>query len=193
MQPERERTMPITELDEERAQRVAERQRQDKKTPLLISEDGRLYPNTKLMRANPRYRPYHGSPKASLEDRKRYLLGLGAKRAVQYEPEPEEAFDIGKASVEALLEFAQEQYGIVLDPNKPPKMLREEVYRLSQLPDPSLALPAATGQAPADDMPEVLPSPAAIAAVKPEAPAVRGGRQPRRAAKAGVGAAMSAG
>jgi hypothetical protein len=182
--------MAITELDEERAQRVAERQRQDKKTPLLISEDGRLYPNTKLMRANPRYRPYHGSPKASLEDRKRYLLGLGAKRAVQYEPEPEEAFDIGKASVEALLEFAQEQYGIVLDPNKPPKLLREEVYRLSQLPDPSLALPAATGQASADDMPEVLPSPAAIVATAtPAQQALRGGRQTRR--KAGVGAAMS--
>ena len=35
--------MAITDLDEERAQRVAERQRQDKKTPLLISEDGRLH------------------------------------------------------------------------------------------------------------------------------------------------------
>jgi hypothetical protein len=110
--------------------------RQDKQVPFLIRDDGMLYPNTPLMRRNPRFRPYIGDVRASKADRMRFLQGLGAKRAVVYKPEPEEPFDIGKATLDQLLNFAMEQFGRVLDPNKPIKKLREEVFALSQLPDP---------------------------------------------------------
>lgn len=173
--------MAITEQDEERQAQIRGRRRQDKDVPLLIRDDGMLIPNTKLIRAKPGFRPYHGNPKASLEDRMRYLKGLGAKRAVVYKEEPPEPFDIGTASLEALLEFAQEQYGQVLDPNKPLKQLRQEVFRVSQLPDPSLALPPAENpthaRSTADDMPvlaDVIEPPPLEQATK-----LRGGRQPR--------------
>lgn len=120
---------------------AARTKRQSKACPLLIREDGVLYPNMPLVAKKSNFRPYHGDPKASLEDRMRYLQGLGAKRQVTYNPEPDEPFDIGAADLDSLMNFAQEQYGAVLDPAKPLKKLREEVYRLSQLPDPSLALP----------------------------------------------------
>jgi hypothetical protein len=168
--------MAITERDEERAANSRKRQLQP---PLLIRDDGMLYPHTKLTAKNPRFRPYHASPSASLEDRMRYLQGLGAKRAVTYTVE-EEPFDIGKADAEALVQFAQEQFGMVLDPNKPIKTLREHVFNLSQLPDPG------NGSSTAESLSDVAASvaPAVIdAAALANVPArTLGGRQPRKAA-----------
>jgi hypothetical protein len=165
--------MAITEADEERNARS--RRRQLSNPPLLIRDDGLLYPHTKLVARNPRFRPYHGAANASLEDRMRYLQGLGAKRQVVFNPEPE-PFDIGAADVDALLQFAQEQFGVVLDPNKPLRALREHVYNLAQLPDPSLALPDANGGA-------INASPAVIEAQAQDTAAQQGtrtgGRQPR--------------
>lgn len=130
----------MARIDPATEQRIADnrsRLRQDKSVPLLIRNDGMLYPNTKLVARKPEFRPYHGDPKASLQDRLRYLKGLGAKRAVSYEAPPEEPFDIGGADADALANFAMEQYGAVLDPSKPVKVLREQVFKLSQLEEPS--------------------------------------------------------
>lgn len=150
--------------------------RQDKKAPLLIRDDGMLYPNLPLVRKNPRFRVYHGNPKASLADRMRYLQGLGAKREVVFTEEPAEPFDIGKASLEELMTFATEQYGAVLDPNKPLAQLRKDLFRLSQLPDPTIALPDPSPSAPAPV--EAADEQRAIEADPP----IRGGRQTRKPA-----------
>ena len=129
----------ITEQDESRAAERRSRLRQDKNTPFLINEeDARLYPNTKLMRKREGYRLYHGPANASLEDRKRYLLGLSARRGVTYDAEPEPDFDLNTADLEALMTFAQDQYGIVLDSSKPLSKLRKQVFDLSQLPEHEL-------------------------------------------------------
>ncbi len=109
------------------------RLRQKKDPPLLIRDDGLLYPNTDLNAKKARFRPYHGDAKASLDDRMRYLSGLGAKRAVVFTPP--EPFDVGLADKDALLQFAQDQYGAVLDSSKPLNKLREEVFNLANLPD----------------------------------------------------------
>lgn len=163
--------MAHLDMSQEEA-RAAERRstlRQHKTVPLLIRDDGVLYPNVPLVARKSNFRPYHGSAKASLEDRMRYLDGLGAKRAVIFTEEPEEPFDIGKADADQLAHFAQEQYGAVIDTSKPLKVLREQVFKLAQLPEPGAALPDPMPGA-ADDFPEPP-------AVSPN----RGGRQPRGA------------
>lgn len=122
-------------IDQATEQRIAERrakQRHLSNPPFLIHiEDGRLYPHTKLSAANPRYRPYHGDPKASLDDRMRYLQGLGGKRQVVFS-EVDEPFDIGKADVDELVMFAMDQYGVALDPAKPLNELRKKVADLAK-------------------------------------------------------------
>lgn len=160
--------------EEKRASERRSTLRQDKRVPLLIRDDGKLYPNVPLVARKPNFRPYHGSAKASLEDRMRYLEGLGAKRAVIYTEQPDEPFDIGKADADQLAQFAQEQYGAVIDTSKPLKVLREHVFKLSQLPDPGAALP--------DPMPGADPQAADVGTVGQQQLAVapnRGGRQPR--------------
>ncbi len=141
----------MAHIDPATEQRIADRRsrlRQDRVVPLLIRDDGMLYPNTKLVARNPRFRPYHGDPKASLQDRLRFLKGLAATRAVTYNPEPEEPFDIGTADADALMVFAQEQYGAALDPSKPVKVLREQVFKLSQLEDVDTGSDDADGDEP---------------------------------------------
>lgn len=201
----------MDDVTEERASNARARSKkhaQDTKVPFLIRDDGMLYPNTPLVRRNPRFRFYYGDPKASLSDRMRFLAGLSKKRDVIYNPEPDEPFDIGKAGVDELLAFAVEQFGRVLDPNKPLKALREEVFALSQLPDvvpgvasalddddAATARAAALAQKAAD---EAGSAPAAVIGLgQPPAghaietpPPTRGGRQPRGT---NTGAARAAG
>lgn len=127
----------MARIDAATEQRIAEsrsRLRQDRTVPLLIRDDGMLYPNTKLVAKNPRFRPYHGDPKANLQDRLRFLQGFAGKRDVVF-TQPDEPFDIGQADADALAAFAMEQYGAVLDPAKPIGVLRKQVFDLSQLPD----------------------------------------------------------
>lgn len=197
-------------MDDNTEQRVSDargKSRQDKKTPLLIRDDGVLYPNVPLVRKNPRFRPYYGDPKASLDDRMRFLAGLSKRREVVYNPEPEAPFDIGKASVDELLTFSVEQFGRVLDPNKPLAKLREEVYMLSQLPEQELT--GGAGQTDSEGGEPDIAAAVAVApavaglgmppegqAIEPTAP-LRGGRQPRgsnagRQRQAGAPAAEAA-
>ncbi len=152
----------MAKIDPATEQNIAERRarlRQDRKVPLLIRDDGMLYPNTKLVARNPRFRPYHGDPMASLQDRLRHLQGLGAKRAVTYTPVPEEPFDIGAADGDALVHFAQEQFGAVLDPSKPLKVLREQVFKLAQLDEASERLADSQGVTEDDEPPATRKKP----------------------------------
>lgn len=121
----------IDQATEERIAQARSKQKQLKNPSLLIRDDGMLYPNTEKMQKNPRYRPYYGDPKASLDERMRFLQGLGSKRQVVFS-EPQEPFDIGKADVDALVSFAIEQYGVALDPAKPIATLRQKVFDLAQ-------------------------------------------------------------
>jgi hypothetical protein len=135
----------MAQIDDATEQRIADsrsRKRQDGKVPFLIRDDGMLYPNTALVREQrSRYRPYHGDVRASLEERLRYLKGLAPVRAVEFtEPEP---FDIGKADADALVQFAQEQWGELLDPSKPIAHLRAAVAQLAKLPAPVYGAPTA--------------------------------------------------
>ena len=186
----------MNDQDEERvagARARSKKHGQDQRVPFLIRDDGMLYPNVPLVRKSPRFRLYYGDPKASLADRMRFLSGLSKKREVIYNPEPDEPFDIGKADVDALLNFAVEQFGRVLDANKPIKALREEVYALSQLPEVApdrieLAEvmqrpdPRLTVAEPAAAIPvfATLGQPPEGHAIEQPAP-TRGGRQPRGA------------
>lgn len=195
----------MDDVTEERASNARARSKkhaQDTKVPFLIRDDGMLYPNTPLVRRNPRFRFYYGDPKASLSDRMRFLAGLSKKRDVIYNPEPDEPFDIGKAGVDELLAFAVEQFGRVLDPNKPVKALREEVFALSQLPevvpgvasaleDDDAALARAAALAEQNAAPAIagLGQPPAGHAIETPPP-TRGGRQPRGT---NTGAARAAG
>lgn len=130
----------MADLNDPVAERIASekrsRQRQKHNPPLLIRDpDGSLWPHTELTAKKTNLRPYYGDPRASLTDRQRYLKGLGARRQVSFTAAPEEPFDIGKASLEELQSFAQDQYGLVLDPSRPLKQLREQVYQRSQQQD----------------------------------------------------------
>lgn len=137
-------------IDQATEQRIAERrakQRHLQNPPFLIhTEDGRLYPHTKLSATNPKYRPYHGDPKATLDDRMRYLKGLAGKRQVVFS-EPDEPFDIGTADADSLVMFAMDQYGVGLDPAKPLAELRRKVADLAKA-DLVKAEPANKLQAP---------------------------------------------
>lgn len=124
-------------IDENLEQRVAEHRsktRQNKTQPWLIRDDGMIYPNTPLTAKNTRFRIYHGDVKASLEDRMRYLQNLGSKRRVinsATAADDEAPFDIAKASKEQLIEFAQEQYGEILDPALHLNKMRSMVAKLA--------------------------------------------------------------
>jgi len=128
-------------IDEERLTEARMRGRQDKRTPFLINQDdGRLFPNVPLVAKNPKYRPYHGDPKASLAERMAFLAGhtSSARRRVVLDPEP---FNLSKATADEIVAFAMEEYGAALDADKPIDELRAECYQLSQLPE--VPIPAA--------------------------------------------------
>jgi len=129
--------------------------KQDKKVPFLIHvHDARLVPNVpqlggdgKLIPPNPLYRPYHGNPKASLDERLAYLSTVGTSGAATRTvvktvvlapeeadalPEDEKPFDIGKASREELLAFALDTYGTALPPDTHLATLRKQVNALAR-------------------------------------------------------------
>jgi hypothetical protein len=126
----------MAQISAQHEDRIAtSRKRQNKAVPFLIRDDGMLYPNVPLVAKNPRFRPYHGDIRASLEDRMRYLKGLASRRALVYdEAVAEEPFDLAKATAAEICDFAVEQYGATLDPGKDIKELRSECLQLSQLP-----------------------------------------------------------
>jgi hypothetical protein len=112
----------------------AARNKQNLKVPLLINiKDGRLLPNVPALaghpaettpdgktipakKPHPDLRPYTGSPKASLEERMKWLETLGVaptrREVVLADPEP---FDIGLATLDELAQFAKDEYGLEID------------------------------------------------------------------------------
>lgn len=126
--------MAKNQINEEQLTEARMRNRQDKRVPFLIRDDGMLYPNVPLVAKKNNFRPYHGDPKASLADRLRYLQGFGQRRKVTYTPAADEPFELGKASAEEIVAFAMEEFGAALDADKPIDQLRKECYELSQLP-----------------------------------------------------------
>jgi hypothetical protein len=127
----------------------AKRSNQNRKTPFLINAvDGRLVPNiltrdektgeqfSRIMRHNSNYRPFHGDPKASREERLAYVdSNLGAVRSAAGSAlgdlAGEPAFDIGRASKDELVTFAADEYGAVLSAATDIRTLRKQVADLA--------------------------------------------------------------
>lgn len=129
------------QINEERLAEARVSNRQNKAVPFLIRDDGMLYPNVPLVAKNPRYRPYHGDPKATLKQRLDWLAGVQApqRRKVVLEPEP---FNLSHATAEEIVAFALEEFGAALDPETPLKLLREQCFNLANLPESESAEPA---------------------------------------------------
>lgn len=94
-----------------------------------IRDDGLVMPATARILALPTYRPYHGDPKASLEERMAYLRGedTALTRGIKAEAG---TFVISTATKDELIDFAMTDYGKTLDPRKDINMLRAEVQAL---------------------------------------------------------------
>lgn len=109
------------------------RMRQDKQDPLLICmEDGMLFPNVPNIRKKATFIVYRGDPKAGLEERMAYVKsmkgGAPSRRGVV---NTQEAFDIGKASKEELIDFALTEYDTELK-DAPLMVLRKQVQALAE-------------------------------------------------------------
>lgn len=129
--------MPEQQITPELEQRIADhrsKNRQSKTCPWLIREDGAIYPNVPLIAKKQNFRPYHGDPAASLEERMRYLQGLSHQRRRVIMSAPvieEEPFDIAKASKEELIEFAMEEFSEPIDPGEHLNKVRAIVAKLA--------------------------------------------------------------
>lgn len=143
--------MPITEAQEARmlSERAA-RNKQNPKHPYLINvKDGRLLPNVPALAGRPQkgqpgqpgfepakpghrnYRIYTGDPKAALDERMRWLqtqVGSVGRPITLVNIEP---FDVGTATLDELIEFAQTEYGVALSKQLGLKAVRAEVIKLA--------------------------------------------------------------
>lgn len=124
----------ITEEQEAAVSDARARARQDKRIPFLIHmDDARLIPNVEKLRKHPKYRIYTGPVGAGEAERKAWLnsmSGNGAMhRAVVTESKP---FDISKATVDELVAFASDQYGVLLDPKEHHNKLRSQLRKLAE-------------------------------------------------------------
>lgn len=140
-------------MEQQQAARYQSRNKQDKKHPMLINiEDGRLVPNVPMLAGrkgdpvnkippimpHPKYRVFTGDPKASKEQRLRWLETSGqsgAMRAVvDSGADAPAAFDVSTASREQLVAFARDQYGEALDATGDTHLtkLRAQVRALAQ-------------------------------------------------------------
>lgn len=114
----------------------AAKSKQDPSTPFLIHrENGRLMPNTVLLRKHKDYRPYTGSVKASHEERMLFLrTGSSRPRMVNSVPEEAEAapFDLGKATKDEIVAFAFTEFGAAFDPGTDIRTLRKQLAALAE-------------------------------------------------------------
>lgn len=123
----------ITEQQESSIAAARMRTRQDRKIPFLIHmDDARLIPNVEALRKHPKYRIYTGPAGASEAERKAWInsmSGSGALRQTIVESKP---FDISKASIDELVVFASDQYGVLLDPKEHHNKLRSQLRKLAE-------------------------------------------------------------
>jgi len=136
--------------------------KQDKQTPFYINvNDGRLIPNTIAVRGhahpttgdivpetrNADYVPYHGDPKASLEERMKWLrtANTAPRRVITSASVTEpERIDLDKMSKEQLENFMLTEFGM-----RPPKgadvrTLRKMILAANGTPAPEQAKPQVT-------------------------------------------------
>lgn len=107
---------------------------QDKKHPYLIHrETGRLLPNVEKLRKHPKMIPYTGSPNASHDERMRFVRTGTFRKVVDTTAQEAELdlppFDLGTATKEAMIAFAKEEFGLELNPNAPPHIMRAQIKR----------------------------------------------------------------
>jgi len=144
------------------AERAARNKQNTKIPFLINIKDGRLIPNVPMLGGrpaekapsgqviparlpHPNYRPYTGSLKASEEERMKWIESSGFKiQTVNDTSEPAaparrgvvladvEPFDIGTATVNELIEFAQQEYNKTLSPAGGLKALRAQVGELAR-------------------------------------------------------------
>lgn len=132
-------------------------QAQDKRNPFLINvNDGRLVPNVGLLRKDPNYRVYFGAPDASLQARMHILAtqGLGDRTPIVVEDsstlfqngavvaatnaavvaatDTRGPFDIHRASVTELVDFALANYNEQLDATTHKATLKAQVRALAK-------------------------------------------------------------
>jgi hypothetical protein len=138
--------MPINEAQQgQLSARVGKLYAQDKKIPMLINiHDGRLIANSIAIRgdgtpahpANPDYRPYTGSLKATLAERMAFIsssIGGSRTRLINSEPDEEpKTFDLGKATKDEIITFAFSEFGLVLDEGTDIRTLRKQVMAVSE-------------------------------------------------------------
>ena len=108
---------------------------QDRTNPMVINiHNGRLMPNTARLRAHKDYRVYAGPLDASEPERMRWLAGALKQMPTKIvnSMATEDMFDVGTASADEMVVFANEQWGVVLDAAKPLKALRKEVMALAE-------------------------------------------------------------
>ena len=111
------------------------KKRQDRENPMVINiHDGRLMPNTPRLRIHKDYRVYTGPIDASEPDRMKWVAGALKQRAavVTNSRADEDIFDLGAASKDDILVFANENYGKVLDPQTDIRTLRKIVMQLAE-------------------------------------------------------------
>jgi len=111
----------------------ARRRRQDKQDPLLICiEDGALFPNVPNIRKKATFIVYRGDPKANLDERMAYVKSMkGGHIGRRGVINTQEAFDIGKATKEELVDFALTEYDTELK-DAPLMVLRKQVQGLAE-------------------------------------------------------------
>jgi len=130
------------------SQTVARVYAQDKKIPMLINiHDGRLIANSVAIRgdgtmshpANPDYRLYTGSLKASLQERMAFIassVGIGRARVVDSSAEAPE-FDVAKATKDEIIAFAFTEFGTVLSEDTDIRTLRKQLMAASERAAPA--------------------------------------------------------
>lgn len=135
----------ITAEQEARLSQSSDRakRKQDRTNPMVINiDDGRLMPNTPRLRKHAKYRVYGGDVRAPLEKRMKWLEGAMRQSPTKIinSMEIADEFDVGKADADELVVFANEQFGLILDPTEPLPVLRKRVMaKANEVPGDSLA------------------------------------------------------
>lgn len=122
------------EVLEQKVSAVRGRARQDKKNPLLISmSDALLWPNVPNLRKSKDMILYTGNPKAGPEERRRYVESMKTGRlGMRSVIDTSQAFDVGTATVQDLIDFALTEYGKTLNPAAPLVTLRKQIVLLAK-------------------------------------------------------------
>lgn len=115
--------------------RLSAKYKQDSKIPMLINlKDGRLIANSVNTRANPDYRPYTGSLKASIEERMKFIassVGGSHARVIDSSAEVPE-FDVATATKDEIIAFAFAEFGAVLSEATDIRTLRKQLMAASE-------------------------------------------------------------